>query len=42
MSLSTVGSGSSNFLVSPFFLTLVGAISSEGTFWRTADSAYCR
>ncbi|HEX4437023.1 MAG TPA: sugar porter family MFS transporter [Solirubrobacteraceae bacterium] len=33
MSLSTVGNWSSNFLVSSFFLTLVGAISREGTFW---------
>jgi hypothetical protein len=28
-----VGNWSSNFLVSSFFLTLVGAISREGTFW---------
>jgi sugar porter (SP) family MFS transporter len=33
MSISTVGNWSSNFLVSSFFLTLVGAISREGTFW---------
>jgi sugar porter (SP) family MFS transporter len=33
MSLSTVGNWSSNFLVSSFFLTLVGAISRQGTFW---------
>jgi sugar porter (SP) family MFS transporter len=33
MSVSTVGNWSSNFLVSSFFLTLVGAISREGTFW---------
>jgi sugar porter (SP) family MFS transporter len=36
MSLSTVGNWSSNFLVSSFFLTLVGAISREGTFWLYA------
>jgi hypothetical protein len=33
MSVSTVGNWSSNFLVSSFFLTLVGAISRQGTFW---------
>jgi sugar porter (SP) family MFS transporter len=33
MSLSTVGNWSANFLVSSFFLTLVDAISREGTFW---------
>ncbi len=33
MSVSTVGNWSANFLVSSFFLTLVGAISREGTFW---------
>jgi sugar porter (SP) family MFS transporter len=33
MALSTVGNWSSNFLVSTFFLTLVSAISREGTFW---------
>ncbi len=36
MSLSTVGNWSANFLVSSFFLTLVGAISREGTFWLYA------
>ncbi len=36
MSISTVGNWSSNFLVSSFFLTLVGAISREGTFWLYA------
>jgi sugar porter (SP) family MFS transporter len=36
MSLSTVGNWTSNFLVSSFFLTLVGAISREGTFWLYA------
>jgi hypothetical protein len=33
MAVSTVGNWSSNFLVSTFFLTLVSAISREGTFW---------
>jgi hypothetical protein len=33
MSISTVGNWSANFLVSSFFLTLVGAISREGAFW---------
>jgi sugar porter (SP) family MFS transporter len=33
MSISTVGNWSSNFIVSTFFLTLVSAISREGTFW---------
>ncbi len=36
MSLSTVGNWTSNFLVSSFFLTLVAAISREGTFWLYA------
>ncbi len=36
MSVSTVGNWSANFLVSSFFLTLVGAISREGTFWLYA------
>jgi sugar porter (SP) family MFS transporter len=36
MSLSTVGNWSANFLVSSFFLTLVAAISREGTFWLYA------
>ena len=36
MSLSAVGNWTSNFLVSSFFLTLVGAISREGTFWLYA------
>ena len=36
MSASTVGNWSSNFLVSSFFLSLVGAISREGTFWLYA------
>lgn len=33
MSISTIGNWSANFLVSSFFLTLVSAISREGTFW---------
>jgi sugar porter (SP) family MFS transporter len=33
MSISTVGNWTANFLVSSFFLTLVSAISREGTFW---------
>ncbi len=33
MSVSTVANWSSNFLVSTFFLSLVGAITREGTFW---------
>ena len=36
MSLSTVANWSSNFVVSTFFLTLVGAITREGTFWLYA------
>ena len=36
MSLSTVGNWTANFLVSSFFLTLVDAISREGTFWLYA------
>ncbi|HEY3829919.1 MAG TPA: sugar porter family MFS transporter [Solirubrobacteraceae bacterium] len=36
MSLSTVGNWSANFLVSSFFLTLIDAISREGTFWLYA------
>ena len=36
MSLSTVANWSSNFLVSSFFLTLVAAITREGTFWLYA------
>ncbi len=36
MSVSTVGNWASNFLVSSFFLTLVDAISREGTFWLYA------
>ena len=42
MSVSTVGNWSSNFLVSSFFLTLVGAISREGTFWLYGGSACSR
>ena len=33
MSLSTVANWGSNFVVSSFFLSLVGAITPEGTFW---------
>jgi sugar porter (SP) family MFS transporter len=33
MSVSTVGNWASNFVVSAFFLSLVSAISREGTFW---------
>ncbi|HUA75836.1 MAG TPA: sugar porter family MFS transporter [Solirubrobacteraceae bacterium] len=36
MSVSTVGNWSANFLVSSFFLSLVSAISREGTFWLYA------
>jgi sugar porter (SP) family MFS transporter len=36
MSVSTVSNWTSNFLVSSLFLTLVGAISREGTFWLYA------
>lgn len=42
MSLSTVGNWGSNFLVSSFFLSLVGAISREGTFWLYGGLAFCR
>ncbi len=33
MSVSTVGNWATNFVVSSFFLSLVGAISREGAFW---------
>ena len=33
MSISTVANWGSNFVVSTFFLSLVGAITREGTFW---------
>ena len=36
MSVSTVANWSSNFLVSTFFLSLVGAITRQGTFWLYA------
>jgi sugar porter (SP) family MFS transporter len=36
MSASTVGNWAANFLVSTFFLSLVGAITREGTFWLYA------
>ena len=36
MSLSTVANWGSNFIVSSFFLTLVGVITREGTFWLYA------
>ncbi len=36
MSLSTVGNWSANFVISSFFLSLVSAISREGTFWLYA------
>ncbi|HEX3511777.1 MAG TPA: sugar porter family MFS transporter [Solirubrobacteraceae bacterium] len=36
MSISTVGNWTSNFVISSFFLSLVGAISREGAFWLYA------
>jgi hypothetical protein len=36
MSVSTVANWGSNFLVSTFFLTLTGAITTQGTFWLYA------
>ena len=36
MSISTVANWSANFLVSSFFLSLVAAITSQGTFWLYA------
>jgi hypothetical protein len=36
MSVSTVANWASNFLVAPFFLTLTGAITIQGTFWLYA------
>jgi sugar porter (SP) family MFS transporter len=36
MSASTVANWGSNFLVSTFFLTLTGAITTQGTFWLYA------
>jgi sugar porter (SP) family MFS transporter len=36
MSASTVGNWAANFLVSTFFLSLVGAITRQGTFWLYA------
>jgi hypothetical protein len=36
MSVSTVANWGSNFLVATFFLTLTGAITTQGTFWLYA------
>jgi hypothetical protein len=36
MSVSTVANWGSNFLVSSFFLSLVAAITRQGTFWLYA------